>query len=256
MKHSVNNYTQGNENLALPSLCGEKSFRIKKVLIVCIIALCYVGSVFGQDILTLKSGEEIEVVVTEINQKTVWYKKFSNLDGPLYSLPKSDIFMIKYPNGEKDVFNVATPTQSIQGYNRKEPGVACILSLLLPGGGQYYNGQYGKGGVMTALCIASIFGIAANPYRNYDYGSYDYSYSNSNLSVGFFTLLYFGNFLWSVIDAPISANKINKQNLLSWNLSKNTNLSLRPDIQLANTSPTGNSFYSPSYGAKLVLSLK
>jgi TM2 domain-containing membrane protein YozV len=229
---------------------------MKKVLIVCIIALCSVGSAFGQDILTLKSGEEIEVLVTEIDQKTVWYKKFNNLDGPLYSLPKSDIFMIKYPNGEKDVFSLATTTQSMQGYNRKEPGVACILSLLLPGGGQYYNGQYAKGALMTALYAASIVGMATNTSTSYDYYDNPYYHTESNSSLGFFVLLYIGDYLWSVIDAPISANKINKQNLLSWNLSKNTNISLRPDIRLADTFRTGNSFYSPSYGAKLVLSLK
>jgi hypothetical protein len=228
---------------------------MKKSISVLVLVFCAsMGSIFGQDIMTLNSGEEIEVVVTEIDKNNVWYKKFSYPDGPLYSLPKSDIFMIKYPNGDKDVFGIQQ-TQLTTSYNRKDPAAACILSILLPGGGQYYNGQYGKGALMTGLSLASIVGVAASA-NSYHYDDYGYYHSDSGFAAGFFALLYVGTYLWSVIDAPISANKINKQNLLSWNLGKDTYLTLRPDVQLTTSFPTGNSFYSPSYGAKLVLSLK
>ena len=33
------------------------------------------------------------------------YKKFENPDGPSYSILKSDVLLIKYENGNKDVFN-------------------------------------------------------------------------------------------------------------------------------------------------------
>lgn len=59
---------------------------------------------FSQDILTKKNGDEIQVKVLEITNTDVKYKKWSNQDGPSYTLPKSDVFMIKYKNGEKDVF--------------------------------------------------------------------------------------------------------------------------------------------------------
>ena len=38
------------------------------------------------------------------------YKKFDNPDGPVYTLKKSEVFMIKYPNGNKDVFNDSPPS--------------------------------------------------------------------------------------------------------------------------------------------------
>jgi hypothetical protein len=235
----------------------KKINKMKKPIIVFVLAFCAnMGSIFGQDIMTLTSGEEIEVVVTEIDKNNVWYKKFSYLDGPLYSLPKSDIFMIKYPNGDKDVFGVQQ-APLMTSYNKKDPAVACIFSVLLPGGGQYYNGQYGKGALMTGLSLASLVGVAVNATNSaYYYDDYGYFRSDSESAFGFFALLYVGTYLWSVIDAPISANKINKQNLLSLNLGKNANLTLQPDMQLTNSFPTGNSFYSPSCGAKLVLSLK
>ncbi|MEX1189724.1 MAG: hypothetical protein WED33_10740 [Bacteroidia bacterium] len=60
---------------------------------------------FSQDIITLKSGEEINAKVIEINSIEIKYKKFDYQAGPLIILPKSDVFMVKYPNGSKDVFS-------------------------------------------------------------------------------------------------------------------------------------------------------
>lgn len=59
---------------------------------------------FCQDILVLKSGDELKVKVTEVLPNVVKYKKWDNQDGPAYSEEKANIFMIKYKNGTKDVF--------------------------------------------------------------------------------------------------------------------------------------------------------
>ena len=59
---------------------------------------------FCQDILVLKNGEEIKVKFSEVLPDMVKYKKWDNQNGPLYSEPKGNIFMIKYQNGSKDVF--------------------------------------------------------------------------------------------------------------------------------------------------------
>ena len=59
---------------------------------------------FAQDVIILKNGEEIEAMVTEVRQSEISYKKASNLGGPTYTMPISKIFMIKYQNGDKDVF--------------------------------------------------------------------------------------------------------------------------------------------------------
>ena len=61
-------------------------------------------SAFAQDIIVLKTGDEIKAIVQEIGIETVKYKKYTNPDGPAYTIPKSDIFMVKYESGAKDVF--------------------------------------------------------------------------------------------------------------------------------------------------------
>ena len=69
------------------------------------IVFCFsVASAFAQDIITLKSGEDIQALVQEIGDVDVKYKKFDNPNGPNYSLKKSEIFIIRYANGSKDVF--------------------------------------------------------------------------------------------------------------------------------------------------------
>ncbi len=62
---------------------------------------------FGQsDIIFLKNGDEIEAKVKVVGSEQVEYLKVKNLNGPVYFTDVSDLFMIKYSNGEKDVFNV------------------------------------------------------------------------------------------------------------------------------------------------------
>ncbi|MDR3350582.1 MAG: hypothetical protein LBN98_02895 [Prevotellaceae bacterium] len=83
---------------------------MKKILFI-LIALVYGHALFAQDMITLKSGEEIKAKVQEIGTDNVKYKKYDNQSGPLYTLMKSDIFIIKYENGDKDVFTAPSAPQ-------------------------------------------------------------------------------------------------------------------------------------------------
>jgi len=58
----------------------------------------------AQDIITKTNGDEIKAKVTEIGIDDVKYNRFDNLTGPVYSVKKSEIFMITYEDGSKDVF--------------------------------------------------------------------------------------------------------------------------------------------------------
>ncbi|HRY31395.1 MAG TPA: hypothetical protein P5531_00310 [Bacteroidales bacterium] len=67
------------------------------------------NSVAAQDFIILKNGDEIKAVVKEIGLTEIRYKKFSNPDGPVVVIPKSEVFMIKYKDGSKEVFKQADP---------------------------------------------------------------------------------------------------------------------------------------------------
>jgi hypothetical protein len=66
-------------------------------------------SLRAQDIITLRSGEDVKSKIEEVGTNEVKYKKYENLSGPTYTMSKSDIFMIKYENGTKDIFGGSTP---------------------------------------------------------------------------------------------------------------------------------------------------
>lgn len=85
---------------------------MKKLLHALLVVVCLlvVQTISAQDVITLKSGEDINVKVLEVGANDVKYKKSDNPDGPSYTLLKSEIFMIKYQNGSKDVFNTPAAT--------------------------------------------------------------------------------------------------------------------------------------------------
>lgn len=71
--------------------------------------------VISQDVIIKKNGDEIKAKVTEVGTTEIKYKKFENLEtSPVYSILKSDVFMIKYADGTKDVFNTDSQSQPQQ----------------------------------------------------------------------------------------------------------------------------------------------
>jgi len=97
-----------------------------------------------------------------------------------------------------------TKKDTLQFKKRKSPTTAFILSLIggatfVPGLGQHYNGEHNKGFRIGAVWLAGWF-IAA--------GTVDRDSEKTGQAIGL--PLVFGAFIWSCIDAPLSANKINK----------------------------------------------
>jgi hypothetical protein len=60
---------------------------------------------FSQDVITKKNGDDINAKIIEVNQLDIKYKKQGASSGPTYSMDKSEILMIKYEDGSKDIFN-------------------------------------------------------------------------------------------------------------------------------------------------------
>lgn len=58
----------------------------------------------AQDVIVKKDGTTILSKVLEVNIVDIKYKKFSNQNGPTYTINKSEILSINYENGEKDSF--------------------------------------------------------------------------------------------------------------------------------------------------------
>ena len=75
--------------------------------------LCSV-CVSAQDVIVKKDGSTILSKVLEVNSADIKYKKFSNPNGPTYSIEKIEIQSINYENGDIDKFE---ETNSNLSYN-------------------------------------------------------------------------------------------------------------------------------------------
>lgn len=75
-----------------------------------LLTMCVVFNLSAQDIIVKRNGDELQCRILEVSKNEVKYKRWVNLDGPAFSEKKSDIFMIKYENGEKDVIAHSSPT--------------------------------------------------------------------------------------------------------------------------------------------------
>lgn len=78
------------------------------------LTMLFFGAAMAQDVITLKNGDEINGKVTKVTSTEIEYKLATNPDGPTYTKPVTEIFMVKYENGQKDVFNNAPAPASQQ----------------------------------------------------------------------------------------------------------------------------------------------
>lgn len=81
-------------------------------------------SAFAQDIIICRNGDEISSKVLKISKTEIEYKKWANQDGPTYTLEKAEVFMIKYQNGEKDVFKEEPAAQAVPTSNQTAQAAA------------------------------------------------------------------------------------------------------------------------------------
>lgn len=62
----------------------------------------------AQDVIMKNDSTTIESKVLKIDQNVIEYKKWSNPDGPIYTISTSDVISITYQNGDVDRFAVST----------------------------------------------------------------------------------------------------------------------------------------------------
>ena len=159
---------------------------------------------FSQDIITTKTGEDILAKIAEISKTEVKYRKYDNLDGPLYTMLKSDILMIRYENGSKEIFNdepsnavsPSNPTLQPQGPLDTESSADKVNrdKLLFASKAEKYRKRKSTGATLTVLGgVLFIVGVAtlSNSSYNSTYnGSYTTTSTTGNPEAGAYALLF------------------------------------------------------------------
>lgn len=237
------------------------TFHRRVFMLLCLV-FCVAAIAFGQgtmeDIVHLKNGGIIRGVVFE-NMPNA-YVKIQTPDGKIKTYKFSEIEKLSKA-GQPPVKAVAADVQKLDSLSAKPSSIpieqqsqkplaeqqpkpstnittneskssttSFLLSFLIPGLGQFYNGEYTKGAIMTGAAVIGTTLIftagytetySASPYTDYSYyGTYTYyNYNYEEETTAWFYVgiaMAGGSWVWSMIDAPISANRINSE------MSRNT----------------------------------
>lgn len=79
--------------------------------------MLFAAFVQAQDVITFSTGENINAKVVEVGVSEIRYYKSGNLQGPLYTAMKIDVYQISYANGARDQFGGAYTQGYGQPYN-------------------------------------------------------------------------------------------------------------------------------------------
>lgn len=154
-----------------------------KITLIAFTFISYLG--FSQDIIIRKNGSEIKSKVTEISESAIKYKKWDNIEGPVYSIQISLVSMIKYVNGQQEVFDdsiksLGTNNQNdniVETIRNVDEAVKKYPKLSIKGIPYFFNSQNNsltelestsskterlKSGAWGHVTIISISGITSN----------------------------------------------------------------------------------------------
>ncbi|MDE0298560.1 MAG: hypothetical protein OXN17_08015 [Candidatus Poribacteria bacterium] len=169
--------------------------------IVVALMICCATSVTAsqlEDVVYLKDGSVVRGTIIDRNQ------------GQSLSIRTADNRVLTY--SEQQILKVARQSTAISEKRGKNPASASCLSCMIPGLGQFYNGEPGKGclqfGMVSGgLTYAFLVGMV-EIYNSFGGGSSDSSDAAFYGSLGVAAV----GWLWSVIDAAESAKRINERN--------------------------------------------
>ena len=176
------------------------------ILIICTMAFLTTTQVLAQeldDVVYLKNGGIVRgTVIEQVTGKSLKIRRF---DGKVF----------RYKMNEIDKMSKETVIGTRTVAKKKNPMVALGLSFPIIGAGQFYNGQYTKGVIQLGATIVGLGLTLSASGDNQDQpdGNLDVDTDDWMSVPGY--LLLFGGAIWSLIDAPRSANRINQQSQIS-----------------------------------------
>lgn len=127
---------------------------MKKIIFTVLTSIFTITFCFSQDIITKKTSEDIEAKVLEVTATEIKYKKFDYQNGPTFTILKSDVLMLRYANGTKDIFNEEKENETTSSTNG---------DLFVQGksdASRNYKGYKGAGtGTLITSLISPIVGL-------------------------------------------------------------------------------------------------
>jgi hypothetical protein len=73
------------------------------------------------DVISLRDATKLEVLIQEVEENVIKYKKLSDPEGPLFSIRKTEIASIQYGNGETETFEAVLEVPSYYAPGAAKP---------------------------------------------------------------------------------------------------------------------------------------
>lgn len=78
---------------------------MKRIIALALLLFAAAATASAQDLITKKTGEDIQAKVLEVTPGEVKYRLWEEPDGVIYTVKKSDLLLIRYESGRNEVFN-------------------------------------------------------------------------------------------------------------------------------------------------------
>jgi len=173
------------------------------LMLVLLLPYCAYAQKDLQDVVYLHNGSVIRGTVVEFTPGGE--VRIRTADGSLFVFNMADVQRVV-----KEPHLIQSGSSRDIGAN-KSPGVAFALSFIFPGLGQYYNGEPLKAVIQEVLAVGGVVlaitqgvGETSHPIAAYRETEYNDWYTAG-------MVLAIGTWCWSMVDAPMSANRINCQ---------------------------------------------
>ena len=165
-----------------------------KSILLTFLALAFTATVSrSQDIITTKKGEDILAKIFENTKTDIKYRLYDDPEGPVYTLLKSDILMIRYDNGSKEIFTEESKSNSVPSPTPYQPGRPEQVQpdqKLLYAKAEKYRRMKGKGASLTILGgVLFIVGAATLSNASYYYNANGTTTSSGSANTGAAALL-------------------------------------------------------------------
>jgi len=111
---------------------------------------------YAQDLIVKMDGQEVPAKVEEITLEEIIYVKPDSLQGPVMRMLKSEVFMIKYANGTREVFS-----ENFPGWDRNSHNGLTPEEMYMRGrrdGRHYYRGDGAMWG-SAASSLIPLYGL-------------------------------------------------------------------------------------------------
>ena len=130
---------------------------MKKIIFTILTSIFTMSFCFSQDIITKKTSDDIQAKVLEVTTTEIKYKRFDNPDGPIFTILKSEVLMVRYENGTKDIFIEEKRNETVSTPN---PSSGDLFTQGQLDASKYYNGYKGAGtGTLITSLVSPLVGL-------------------------------------------------------------------------------------------------